>query len=56
MSFKLLEYLVTWLRIVGVSMEIFESDGSNEEDGSFLCDGDFGLNYGVDSNKGICIL
>ena len=53
MSFELLEYLVTRSRVVGVSMEIFEGDDSRKKDGSFLWDGEFGLNYGVTSDKGI---
>ena len=36
-------------------MEIFEGDDSSKEDGSFLCDGEFGLNCGVASDRGICI-
>ena len=36
-------------------MEIFEGDGSTKEDSSFLCYGEFGLNCGVASDKGICI-
>ena len=36
-------------------MEIFEGDDSVKEDDSFLCNGEFGLNCGVASNKGICI-
>ena len=38
-----------------MSLEIFKSDDSIKEDGSFLCDGEFGLNCGVASDKGICI-
>ena len=53
MSFELLEYLVTRSRVVGVSMEIFEGDDSRKKDGSFLWDGEFGLNCGVTSDKGI---
>ena len=53
MSLELLEYLVTWSRVVGVSMELFEGDDSSKEDGSFLCDGE--LDGGVASNKGVCI-
>ena len=53
MPFELLEYLVTRSRVVGVFMEIFEGDDSSKEDGSFLCDGEFGLNCGFASNKGI---
>ena len=30
-------------------MEIFEGDDSTKEDGSFLCNGEFGLNCGVAS-------
>ena len=55
MSLELLEYLVTRQRVARVSMEIFKSDDSIKEDGSFLCDGEFGLNCGVASDKGICI-
>ena len=55
MSFEVLEYLVTRSRIVVVSMELFEGYDSSKEDGSFLCVGEFGLNCGVASNKGICI-
>ena len=55
MSFELLEYLVTRSRVVGVSMKIFEGDDSSKEDGSFLCVGEFGLNYGIASDKRICI-
>ena len=36
-------------------MEMFEGDDSTKEDGSFLCNGKFGLNCGVASDKGICI-
>ena len=36
-------------------MEIFEGDDSSKEDGSFLYDGEFGLNCGVASDRGICI-
>ena len=56
MSDELLEYLVTKSRVVGVPMEIFDGDDSSKEYRSFLCDGEFGLNCGVTSNKGICIL
>ena len=55
MSFELLEYLVTRSRVVGVSMEIFEGDDSSKEDANFLCDGEFELNCGAASDKGICI-
>ena len=34
---------------MGVFMEIFEGDDSNKEDGSFWCNGEFGLNCGVAS-------
>ena len=56
MPFELLEYLVTRSWVVGVSVKIFEGDDSSKEDGSFLCDGKLGLNFGVASDKGICIL
>ena len=56
MSYELLEYLVTKSRFVGVSMEIFDGDDSSKEGSSFLCDGEFGLNCDVASDKGICIL
>ena len=36
-------------------MEIFEGDDSAKEDGSFLCNGEFGLYCFVASDKGICI-
>ena len=36
-------------------MEIFEGDDSAKEDGSFLCNGEFGLYCCVASDKGICI-
>ena len=36
-------------------MEIFEGDDSTKEDGSFLCNSEFGLNCGVASDKGICM-
>ena len=55
MSFELLEYLVTRSRVVEVSMEIFEGDDSSKKDGTFLCVGKIGLNFGVASDKGICI-
>ena len=50
-----MEYVVTWSGVVGVFMEICEGDDSSKEDGRFLCDGEFGINYSVASNKGICI-
>ena len=37
-------------------MEIFDGDDSSKEGSSFLCDGEFGLNCDVASDKGICIL
>ena len=56
MSFELLEYFVTRSRVVGVPMEVFESDDSSKDDGTLLCVGEFRLNSGVASDKGICIL
>ena len=55
MSFELLEYFVTRSRVVGVPMEVFESDDSSKDDGTLLCVDEFRLNSGVARDKGICI-
>lgn len=35
--------------------EIFEDDDSTKQDGSFLCHGEFELNFGAAGDKEMCI-